>query len=343
MKQLFLFATILIALTPLVSCTPGQRVMTLNCVPLTIQRSDPIVNPGVPGGHVHAIIGGNAFQRTMEGTDATKADQTTCNKLMDKSNYWVPQLYHIRADGMFEMVEYRGSAVYYELRACDYSPTAKSCDYSGTNFSVPKAFPDGFRMVAGDPFRRTQNNSDPAQRAPHVSCIDNGGNWYGFPKVHCDTMRWEVYFPSCWDGVNVDSPDHKSHVAYPAIGDFNFGVCPKSHPVAIFSLFFEFFFTTGVYNDIGKFAFANGDPTGYGFHGDFIMGWTNRTLLQTAHHDCKGVADCPLLGNQGQDPRPLIHPAIYEEDIGLKNPIPKLPGNNPLTYGPSNYVNDIYK
>ena len=22
-------------------------------------------------------------------------------------------------------------------------------------------------------------------------------------------------FPQCWDGVNLDSPDHKSHMAYP--------------------------------------------------------------------------------------------------------------------------------
>jgi len=335
LQQLFLFAILVAALVPLVSCVPGQRVFTLNCVPLTIQRSDPIVNPGVPGGHVHAVIGGNAFQRTMGPSDALKANETTCNKMLDKSNYWVPQLYHLRADGMFEMVEYRGSAVYYELRACDYSPTAKKCDYDGTNFSVPKAFPDGFRMVAGDPARRTQNNSDSAQRAVHVSCIDGGGNWYGFPPHKCGTHRWEVYFPSCWDGVNLDSPDHKSHVAYPAIGDFNFGVCPKSHPVAIFSLFFEFFFTSGAYNDIDKFVFANGDPTGYGFHGDFVMGWTDRALLQTAHNDCLGPANCPKLGNQGQDPRPLIFPAIYEEDIGLHNPIAKLPGNNPLTYGPS--------
>jgi len=318
----------------LVSCTPDQQVFTLNCVPLTIQRSDLIVNPGEPGGHVHAVIGGNAFRRTMGRMDANNGTQTTCNKALDRSNYWVPQLYHQRADKTFEMVEYRGSAVYYELRSCDYKPGLKNCAYDKPNFAVPLAFPYGFRMVAGDTNRRTFNQSDKAQRASHVSCIDGnpGGNFYGFPPQKCGTHRWEVYFPSCWDGVNLDSPDHKSHVAYPAIGDFNFGVCPESHPVALFSLFLEFFFTTGVYNDINKFVFANGDATGYGFHGDFIMGWTDRNLLQTAHRDCQGPANCPKLINQGQDPRQLIYPAIFEEDIGLHNPIPKLPGNNPVVW-----------
>jgi len=93
--------------------------------------------------------------------------------------------------------------------------------------------------------------------------------------------------------------------------------------------FFEFFFETRTYAD-QKFAFANGDPTGYGYHGDFVMGWTDRGLLQTAHRDCISAADCPKLGNQPRNARPLIHPAIYEEEIGLNGPIPALPGNNPV-------------
>jgi hypothetical protein len=144
-------------------------------------------------------------------------------------------------------------------------------------------------------------------------------------------LRAEVYFPSCWDGKNLDTPDHKSHMAYPAIGDYNGGVCPESHPVALFSIFFEFFYDTGSFPDL-KFAFANADPTAYGFHGDFMMGWTDRALLQTAHRDCVGPSDCPKLGNQAGIARNLIYPAIYEEDIGLHGPIPALPGNNTVIW-----------
>jgi len=264
----------------------------------------------------------------MTGTDAAKATETTCDKAIDHSNYWVPHLYHMRTDGTWELVPWKGSAVYYQKRACDYSPTARSCD---RNF-VPLAFPYGFRMVAGDPKRRTQNNTDFAQKAVSIMCIFDGGSkeYNGFPPQKCNTMRSQVYFPSCWDGKNLDTPDHKSHVAYPAIGDYNGGVCPQSHPVAILSIFYEFFFETP-YAD-NKLAFANGDATGYGYHGDFIMGWTNRDLLQTAHRDCVGPSDCPLLGNQHSESRTLIHPAIFEEEIGLHGPIPKLPGNNPVVF-----------
>jgi hypothetical protein len=319
---------LLLGLIATINCLDGDT-FTVNCVALTQQRADPIVNPGIASAHLHSIIGGNAFQRTMEGTDALKANLTTCDKAIDHSNYWVPQMYHMRTDGMFELVTWHGSAVYYQKRACDYAPGLQYCNKS----VVPLAFPDGFRMIAGDTNRRTQNNSDFAQRAVAIMCIFDGGSkeYNGFPPRQCNTLRSEVYFPSCWDGKNLDSPDHKSHVSYPAIGDYNGGVCPKSHPVAILSIFYEFFFDVSAFTD-RKFVFANGDTTGFGYHGDFVMGWTDRGLLQTAHRDCVTSSNCPKLGNQPALQRPLIFPAIYPEEIGLNGPIPKLPGNNPVVW-----------
>jgi len=306
---------------------------TVNCMPLTIQRSDPIVEPGIPSGHVHNVIGGNAFRRLMGPTDAVKANSTTCDKAIDHSNYWVPALYHQMANKQWELVKWMGSAVYYQKRACNYAAGLQYCDKTVT----PLAFPDGFRMVAGDPKRRTQNNTDFAQKAISVMCIFDGGSkqYVGFPPVKCNTLRAQVYFPSCWNGKDLDTPDHHSHVSYPAIGDYDGGVCPQSHPVALLSIFYEFFFDTQPYNDINRFAFANGDPTGFGYHGDFIMGWTDRSKLQTAHKDCVGPSDCPTLGNQPSSTRPLMYPAIFEEQIGLNGPIASLPGNNPVNFPPN--------
>lgn len=50
---------------------------------------------------------------------------------------------------------------------------------------------------------------------------------------------------SCWDGKNLDSPDHKSHVAYPIDGAPAFtgssvgGQCPDTHPVKIPQIMLE--------------------------------------------------------------------------------------------------------
>lgn len=108
------FASVFLAIAFLllsdsVQAVPGFDAWTINCAPLTQQQSDPIVSPGLPSSHVHAITGGNAFSRQMNGTDATLATATTCDKTIDHSNYWVPQLYHINSDGKFEMVKFNGN------------------------------------------------------------------------------------------------------------------------------------------------------------------------------------------------------------------------------------------
>jgi hypothetical protein len=131
-------------------------------------------------------------------------------------------------------------------------------------------------------------------------------------------------------------------VAYPP--SYSGGVCPESHPVGIFSIFSEWYYDLSPYAD-SNFVFANGDTTGNGFHGDFIMGWTNRTMLQDSFEncDCGTTCDhttCPVRfqgwesGDNIQTTRTLITPAVYEEEIGLNGPITKLPGNNPVYTGP---------
>ena len=83
---------------------------SIGCAPETIQRSDPLISPGGPSGHVHAVVGGNAFSRNMnDKLAATKATATSCNTNIDRSNYWIPHLYHINADGKFEMVQFTGT------------------------------------------------------------------------------------------------------------------------------------------------------------------------------------------------------------------------------------------
>jgi hypothetical protein len=93
---------------PIVQLVHGQ-LFTVNCQPLTIQRADPIIFPGQISPHVHAVIGGTAFQQTMSATTAPDASDTTCDKKLDNSNYWQPQLYHRRTDGGFDMVTFQGS------------------------------------------------------------------------------------------------------------------------------------------------------------------------------------------------------------------------------------------
>lgn len=92
----------------LLAKTSLGQLFTVNCAPLTVFRGDPIVNPGVLSSHVHAVVGGTRFDLTLSNEQARNARATTCDKTMDKSNYWQPQLYHQRRDGKFELVEMTG-------------------------------------------------------------------------------------------------------------------------------------------------------------------------------------------------------------------------------------------
>jgi len=108
----FPMALLLFAAVQTVHC---QGLFNVVCAPLTIQRSDPIVNPGVASGHVHSVVGGTAFNRTETNAQAVNAVATTCNKKTDNSNYWVPQLYHINGDGTFGIVPFQSSVSLEEM------------------------------------------------------------------------------------------------------------------------------------------------------------------------------------------------------------------------------------
>jgi Domain of unknown function (DUF1996) len=167
----------------------------------------------------------------------------------------------------------------------------------------------------------------------------------GFANTNCpNDFRAQIFFPSCWDGKNLDSPDHKSHVAYPSGMDH--GDCPSTHPVRLVSIFYELWFYTQPFNklnDGGRFVVSTGDPTGYSLHGDFMNGWDNQ-VLQRAMDSCTSdsgvIEDCGVFQNEGRfytdaetnacsAPDPYPQEAVSEGQV-----MPHLPGCVAVTEGP---------
>ena len=61
---------------------PSQAYLRFGCATLSVQRIDPLVEPGrIPSAHVHQIVGGNAFNATMDPSVdvGEKATCTTCS------------------------------------------------------------------------------------------------------------------------------------------------------------------------------------------------------------------------------------------------------------------------
>ena len=118
-------------------------------------------------------------------------------------------------------------------------------------------------MIAGDPSQVTKpagpmmnchrclSKSERTSGGSGAPCAS--GDTAEFPKKACPGgIRVTVIFPSCWDGKNVDSPDHRSHVAY-APGNSNLAgdKCPATHPVRIPQVMYEVMYDTS--------GFANPD------------------------------------------------------------------------------------
>jgi len=84
---------------------PAQAALRFGCSTLTIQRLDPIVDPGrVPSAHLHQIVGGNAFNATMVGDVGERGSCTTCTFTEDFSNYWTAVMMFKAANGTYKRV-----------------------------------------------------------------------------------------------------------------------------------------------------------------------------------------------------------------------------------------------
>ncbi|KAF6746658.1 hypothetical protein DFP72DRAFT_922477 [Ephemerocybe angulata] len=292
---------------------------------------------------------------------------TTCRFVEDKSNYWTAVLYFKHPNGSYirvnQMANHNtgpglqsgGMTIYY------FQPQAPTKDLN----IVP--FQKGFRMILGDPMRRTDNipAGKTASKAVTFRCFqgDDPGPFgspgnapqdtVGFPPNQCTGgIRSNFFFPQCWDGINLDPPDHSSHVAQPegtpgSDGLQFFGTdCPASHPVRLPLLFMEIVWDTRPFNTpelwpkdgTQPFVFSMGDPTGYGQHADYVFGWEGDSLKRAMDTCLTGSgipADCPVLTWQSTEEMNRCRQAIKVEEVTESQYLDRLPGCNPIQAGPA--------
>lgn len=99
-------------------------------------------------------------------------------------------------------------------------------------------------MVAGNPALRSKKGTFPGicHRCNGKAEVNGGGgapcdsgDSSTFPTKMCTGgIRATIIFPTCWDGKNLDSPDHQAHMAYsPGSGALAGSACPSSHPIRV--------------------------------------------------------------------------------------------------------------
>lgn len=326
---------------------------------LGLERVDPIDTPGTYAHHTHYLHGGNQLSIGSTNDDLRNSTCTSCSVKQDHSAYWTPNLYWESPDKLlYGLNQTGGMLVYYIQR--------------GENLVN---FPPGLRIIAGNPDLRSfdwpevdksqwiakglsENQPFLRQMAVGFNCLNYAEpanaalGLRGFPTnwENCvDGLRAEVFFPSCWDGKNSDSSDHRSHMAYPSFSDD--GDCPVSHPMRTVSIFYETIINIAAVKVLrenlksqglvkgdgpGRLVLSHGDPTGYGYHADFMNGWKS-DVFQRFIDECRdpsGVMEkCTHLEfNTEDEQRQCTKAPEVPEDV--YGGFSKLPGCNPVSTTP---------
>jgi hypothetical protein len=173
---------------------------------------------------------------------------------VDRSAYWVPSLMKMNTDGsMTQFKGYTQNVVYYRRPG-------------GANGPRIQPFPLGLRMIAGD------SKATAAQPLWQVQwdCGQGGPQYPSIPSCPDanNPIHASLVFPNCWDGVNLDVSDHKSHMRYANTN----GTCPADHPVSLPEVTFETDFP-GV---TGGSSYSLASMGQYTWHGDFWNAWNTK-------------------------------------------------------------------
>ncbi|MGV9935630.1 DUF1996 domain-containing protein [Streptomyces olivaceoviridis] len=249
-----------------------------NCSVTHTAADDPIVYPGQPGkSHDHTFMG-NTSTHAGSTTASLYGGATTCKAPADASAYWMPSLYK----GDQKILPVGPQTIYYKAGVTDYTSV--------------RPFPKGLRFVVGDPM---QSADQFRQHRGFVEGWECGDSYFNTDIPTSCPDRADVQLnirfqaPSCWDGKYLDTPDHKSHMAYPVVKPgTNDNMCPDDHPVALPMIEFKMAFP--VNGDMSQVHLASG--RGYSFHYDFFNAWEERTLKAMVDHCIVGGLQCDARG-----------------------------------------------
>lgn len=247
---------------------------------------DPIVFPRAPGAsHPHDFFGATTTN-AMSTNESVAQGPTNCYRYdtkandVDHSSYWTPTLY------------VNNKAV---------RPSDTSVHYSsGVRYVQSiEAFPKGLRMITGTATGGPQNVD--GERVWIYQCRQGTrieGTVTVAPTCLTNHLELVIRFPDCWDGMNLDSPDHKSHMAFSrreVAGPAR--VCPPTHPRVMPQLELLVRYPT-----LGGRTVKLASGAINTAHADFMNGW-DQAKLEALVRDCLvtdqycGGGDVPVGGH----------------------------------------------
>jgi len=226
-------------------------------------KDDPIVMPKMPGmaSHLHDFAGNTTTD--ANSTDASmQAGGTNCKEPDDTAGYWSPTLYS------------HGQAVHPD-RLHSYYRWGQF-----KNVAAIQPIPAGLRVIAGD----SHATGPQSTSVVGWNCGVQGQTQYDHP-ISCNSGQKVVlhlFFPNCWNGRDLDSADHRSHMAYS-----HNGTCPAGFPVPIARLSADFGYPT---IDGSAITLASGPS--WTAHVDFWNTWRQAAMVKLTRECINANIQC---------------------------------------------------
>jgi hypothetical protein len=263
-----ILASLLLLAAAFGSAAPSARadgIFVADCEFSHRAPDDPIVFHGLPDwSHSHDFFG-NRSTDASSTFGSLRRNAGNCLPADDRSGYWAPTLY--RNGRALKAVQVQ---VYYQ-------------DFFRLGRVLP--FPPGLRIVAG-----RQDARAPQRGIVRWTCRnDHGMGAFRIPSCGDQFVALRITFPDCWDGRRLDSPDHRSHMAYNRANGMEMGPqkCPESHPVVVPQLQLNVVYRI---HDGEGVTLASGSLLGA--HADFFNGWKPSVLRYRVDDVLNGGKAC---------------------------------------------------
>jgi hypothetical protein len=273
--SLALLAAVAVPLQRAGALRQSQAVWSVKCPVTHSAPDDPIVFPAQPGqSHLHDFFGNVSVDANSTTRTLANAGSSCIHGMdqVDHASYWTPALLNGGRPVASSPADLRIDAYYMVL-----------------DKPVPvQPMPFGLRMIAGD----SKAQAPQPTKIVHYNCIKlpNGGQVTGdsaaMPTCPAGSyLSAKIVFPGCWDGKNLDSADHKSHMAYPVRN-----ACPASHPVRLPTLGIRLRWKMAEALPAGRLSLSSGGQ--YSMHADFWNTWSPPAMQWLVTNCLNAIRNC---------------------------------------------------
>ena len=170
-----------------------------------------MVAPGKVNGaqHVHDYVG-NLSTDAFSDEESLNAADTTCAQ-DDKSTYFWPALRD--TDGQGDDAEKDGGGLDGNFGKI-LEPTSVDLEFRGNPADQVTAMPENLAVITGDAKAGTNGDANAKAAWTCTGFEDRTTTKYPLCPQGSQLMRI-LDFPSCWDGQNLDSANHRDHIVFP--------------------------------------------------------------------------------------------------------------------------------